>query len=229
MGKILLLRHGQANLLGADYDRLSDLGRLQAERTGAALAAQGVDPGIILSGALKRQADTARFAAQSAGWRAPLETDADFDEYSHADLFGAAFPQFADHAAISAHIAAQPQPHRAYHELFERAFAAWLGGATREGGLSWSAFRARVTAALKRAARRCGAGETALIVTSGGPIAAIAQGLLGVPDAETPKLHNPLYNASLTRLMTRGDAIALSGFNDISHLQGGEAALVTYR
>ena len=42
------------------------------------------------------------------------------------------------------------------------------------------------------------------------------------------KLHNSLYNASIARLMTRGEAMALSGFNDIAHLAEA-AALVTYR
>ena len=229
MGRIYLLRHGQANLLGEDYDRLSDLGRRQAERAGAALAAQGVHPAVFASGALTRQADTARHAAQAAGWRAALEIDADFDEYLHADLFGAAFPQFTDYAAISAHIAKQPHPRRAFQDLFEAAFAAWLAGARREGGLSWSGFRERALAALRRIAKRCGEGESAVVVTSGGVIAAIAQALVGLPDEQTLKLHNPLYNASITRLMTRGEAMALSGFNDIAHLAEADAALVTYR
>jgi broad specificity phosphatase PhoE len=227
MGKIYLLRHGQANLLGEDYDRLSDLGRRQAERAGAALAAQGVYPVAFVCGALKRQADTARHAAEAAGWRTALETDADFDEYGHADLFGAAFPQFADYAALSAHIVKQPNPRRAFQDLFERAFAGWLDGAKREGGLSWREFRERALAATARIAKRCGEGESAVVVTSGGVIAAIAQGLIGLPDAQTLKLHNPLYNASITRLMTRGEAMALSGFNDIGHLT--PADLVTYR
>jgi broad specificity phosphatase PhoE len=229
MGRIFLLRHGQANLLGEDYDRLSDLGRRQAERAGGALAAQGVAPAVFASGALVRQADTARHAAQAAGWRTPLEIDADFDEYRHADLFGAAFPQFSDYAAISAHISKQPNPRRAFQDLFERAFAAWLAGAKREDGLSWSGFRERALAALRRVAARCGEGESAVVVTSGGVIAAIAQALVGLPDEQTLKLHNPLYNASITRLMTRGEAIALSGFNDIGHLAETDPAFVTYR
>lgn len=225
-----MLRHGQANLLGDDYDRLSDLGRRQAECAGAALCAQGVAPSLVVSGALNRQVDTARHAAQKAGWRTEVEIDSDFDEYLHADLFAGTFPQFVDHAAVSAHLLKHPQPRREYQALFERAFAGWLAGATRDGGLSWPAFRARVLAAATRVAARCARGESAVVVTSGGVIAAIVQALLGLPEDMTLKLHNPLYNASVTRLMTRGEAIALSGFNDISHLaEQGEDAFVTYR
>jgi len=226
MGRIFLVRHGQADLFGADYDRLSDLGRRQAERVGMALVAQGVEPAVIASGALVRQADTARFLAQTAGWAAPVEIDADFDEYRHEDLFAAAFPEFADHAAVAAHVAKAPHPRAAFQHLFEQAFARWLGGATREGGLSWAGFRARALAATRRVASRCGRGESAVVVTSGGVIAAIAQALLGAPDAEVLKLHNPIYNGSISRLMTRGDTVALSGFNDVSHLRD---ETLTYR
>ena len=38
MGVLLLVRHGQASLGTADYDRLSDIGRRQAQVTGARLA-----------------------------------------------------------------------------------------------------------------------------------------------------------------------------------------------
>ena len=226
MGRIFLVRHGQADLLGEDYDRLSDLGRRQAATLGAAWLARGVEPAAIMSGALARQADTARFLAQAAGWATPVEIDPDFDEYRHEDLFAAAFPEFADHAALAAHVAKAPHPRAAFQQLFEQAFARWLGGATAKGGLSWAGFRARALAATRRVAQRCGRGESAVVVTSGGVIAAIAQGLLGAPDAEVLKLHNPIYNGSITRLMTRGDTIALSGFNDVSHL--AEDAL-TYR
>jgi broad specificity phosphatase PhoE len=226
MGRIFLVRHGQADLLGADYDRLSDLGRRQAETVGAALSAQGVKPVLIASGALARQADTARFLAQAAAWAQPAEIDPDFDEYRHEDLFAAAFPEFADHAAVAAHVAKAAHPRAAFQQLFEQAFARWLGGAAREGGLSWAGFRERAMAATRRVASRCGRGESAVVVTSGGVIAAIAQALLGAPDAEVLKLHNPIYNASITRLMTRADTVALSGFNDVSHLS--EDAL-TYR
>ena len=226
MGRIFLVRHGQADLLGADYDRLSDLGRRQAHTVGATLAAQGVEPALIVSGALARQADTARLLAQAAGWAAPVAIDPDFDEYRHEDLFASAFPEFADHSAVAAHVAKAPQPRAAFQLLFEQAFARWLGGATREGGLSWAGFRARALAATRRVASQCGQGESAVVATSGGVIAAIAQALLGVPDADVLKLHNPIYNGSITRLMTRGEDVAISGFNDVAHLSGDA---LTYR
>lgn len=230
MGQILLLRHGQANLLGDDYDRLSERGCEQARIAGRHLAASGITPVLVVSGALKRQVDTARHAIAAAGWALEAEIDADFDEYHHVDLFTAAYPEMTDHGAIAARLAGEAEPRKAYQRLFETAFGAWLSGKTGAGGVSWSGFRERAQGALARVAARCGSGQTAVVVTSGGVIAAVVQGLLGLPDADVLKLHNPIYNASLTRLLNRGTEIGLSGFNDIAHLtvvDGG--AMVTYR
>lgn len=230
MGQIHLLRHGQADLLGIDYDRLSELGREQARLAGIALAARGIRPVLVVSGQLRRQTGTAQAAAEAAGWSAAPSVDPDFDEYRHEDLFTTVHAHLPDHAAIAAFVARAENPRRAYQELFESAFTAWAGGAIGTGGLSWAAFRQRVLAALGRVAERCGRGESAVVVTSGGVIAAIAQSLLGVPDAQVLKLHNPLHNASITRLLTQGRSISLSGFNDISHLTGtDDGRFVTYR
>ncbi|MEM9726055.1 MAG: histidine phosphatase family protein [Pseudomonadota bacterium] len=234
MGRIYLLRHGQADLFGADYDRLSDLGEAQARAVGAALAQRGVSPKILISGGLRRQSETARLASEAAGWAARPEQDPDWDEYRTEDLFAPAFPDTPNQEAIAASVADADNPRRAFQAKFETAFASWLGG--HAGGpdgaetMSWAAFRARGLGATKRLAARLGPGETAVAATSGGVIAAILQSLLDAPDDAVLRLHNPVYNGSLTRLMTQGDTVALSGFNDISHLEAaGGAALVTYR
>jgi len=59
MGVLLLVRHGQASLGTADYDRLSDVGRRQAQVTGARLARTDLAVDRVVSGALTRQRDTA--------------------------------------------------------------------------------------------------------------------------------------------------------------------------
>ena len=59
MGKILLVRHGQASLLSADYDQLSPLGAEQARLLGRWWAARGDAVHQVWSGSLKRQRDTA--------------------------------------------------------------------------------------------------------------------------------------------------------------------------
>ena len=70
-----------------------------------------------------------------------------------------------------------------------------------------------------------------MIVTSGGPISAICQELLGLPDERVIAVHNRLFNASITQLLTQPGQIALSIFNSVAHLelQPGSAEFITYR
>lgn len=204
MGQILLVRHGQASLLAADYDHLSDLGQVQGQRTGAALAARGVVPVLLRAGTLRRQSATVLALVRGAGWTLVPGTDPDFDEYGYADLFGTTRPGLESHASVMAELRGQADPRRAFQQMFETAFRGWSGGATAPGGLSWRAFGDRCMGALARVAGACGVGQVAVVVTSGGVITAVVQRLLHVPDAHVLELHNPLRNAGITRVLTRG-------------------------
>jgi broad specificity phosphatase PhoE len=233
MARIYLVRHGQASLLEDDYDRLSPLGATQGRQVGAWLAARMPPPQVIVSGTLRRQRQTVAACIEGAGWNSLVASiDEGFDEHDHDALIMEAFPQWADRAALAAWLRASEHPRRAYHSLFERAFDGWLRGEARsEGGMTWVQFRQRCMTALQRIAETCGSGQSAVVVTSGGPIAAICQALLGLPDEQVANLHMPLFNASITQLLTRPGKISLSSFNSVAHLelQPGAASLITYR
>jgi len=232
MARIFLVRHGQASLLEDDYDRLSPLGETQGRHVGEWLGARIAPPQVFVCGTLKRQRQTAAAVVEGAGWTA-LEASVDqgFDEHDQDDLVGHAFPQFADRRALAAHLRSSEHPRRVFHSLFERAFDGWLRGVPQTGGLTWVQFRQRCVAALQRVADACGSGHVAVVVTSAGPIAAICQALLGLPDERVASLHTPLFNASITRLLTRPGLISLSTFNSVAHLELAPDApsLITYR
>ncbi len=238
MGRLYLLRHGQASLLEGDYDRLSPLGERQSRALGRWLAGRAPRPAALVSGTLRRQADTLRLLAEAAGgeaaaWRGlERRLDPDLDEYHHDDMLARTFPALAEPAALQARLRASAHPRREFQALFEHGLASWLRGDIElAGGLTWARFRERSMDAVRRAAAACGSGECVVAVTSGGTIAAICQALLGVPDAAVPQLHNAVFNASITSVLTRGPALGLSVFNSVSHLElepGGEP-LVTYR
>ena len=57
MGQLLLVRHGQASWDGADYDVLSEVGHRQGELLGAALAARGIRPELVVTGGMRRHRD----------------------------------------------------------------------------------------------------------------------------------------------------------------------------
>lgn len=233
MARILLVRHGQASLLEDDYDRLSPLGETQARHVGAWLGARIAPPQVIVSGTLKRQLQTVAGCIEGAGWTAlSASADPGFDEHDPDDLIAHAFPQFADRPTLAAWLRASDHPRRAFQSLFERAFDSWLRGETPSGGgLTWAQFRQRCMASLRRVAEGCGSGQSAVVVTSAGPIAAICQALIGLPDERVPSVHTPLFNASITQLLTRPGLISLSTFNSIAHLElkPDAPSLISYR
>jgi broad specificity phosphatase PhoE len=231
MGAIYLVRHGQASFGAADYDCLSPLGERQATLLGAALKARLPSLTAVWCGGMKRHrqtADACLVAMEAAA--VPLQIDRGWDEYDHEALVVAHDPRYADKALMAADLAQSADPARTFQQMFAAAVARWVGGAhDSDYRESWSAFAARVAAALATAARALGKGETALVFTSGGPIASVVGTLLGLPHERHLGLAWPMANAAVTKLLSRGDTTQLSSFNEHSHLERGDERLVTYR
>ena len=83
MTVIHLIRHGQASWGKRDYDRLSETGRRQAVVVGEELAERGIEATTLISGAMRRQRDTAALMAAAAGWGMPASEDPGWNEYDH--------------------------------------------------------------------------------------------------------------------------------------------------
>jgi broad specificity phosphatase PhoE len=223
MSQILLVRHGQASWGAVDYDVLSDLGERQAGVVGAALATRGVVPSVVLHGAMKRQRETARLLVEAAGWSAwdRLEEDAGWDEMDHRSVLERQPKTFQGDEPSA----------REFQAWFERATARWKSGEfDHEYAESFPAFTERVRNALDSLARRLDDSGTAVVVTSGGPIARITADLLG-GDVHMHSLLAPVVvNVSVTKIVVGRRGTTLVSFNDHSHLETtGDGALLTYR
>lgn len=210
MGALLLVRHGQADAHGDDYDRLVDQGRQQCRILGESLRARGLVPDRVVRGDMRRHAETAEEAFPGHA----CEVDAGWNEF--------------DHVGILARVGADGQDFRAW---LETASARWTAGAhDDEYAESWPAFTTRVGEALRSAAARPG---LTAVVTSGGAIAWTAASLLH-PDASPAelarlwrRLNDVCVNAGLTRVVSGRSGITLVGFNEQAHLDG--TGLLTYR
>jgi broad specificity phosphatase PhoE len=66
MGTLYLVRHGQASFGAADYDNLSPLGCRQSQRLGEYFAHKGLHFEAVITGTLKRHAQTWEGIAQGA-------------------------------------------------------------------------------------------------------------------------------------------------------------------
>lgn len=229
MAAIYLLRHGRASFGADDYDRLDPLGIDQARHLGRALVRCGLRAPLFVSGSLRRHEETLRSCQAEMGIDAGFDTDARWNEFDHQQIISAAFPAFGSAAQLRTAIAQEPDPQAAFQRLFDTAIRRWAGGAhDADYAESWTAFRRRVRDALDALAGALQEGQDAVVSTSGGPIAAVVQQLLAVPDAHALRLNWVIVNASYTKLFS-GHRLRLASFNVHAHLEQSRPGLVTYR
>ncbi|KHJ60125.1 histidine phosphatase family protein [Burkholderia glumae] len=241
MSEIVLIRHAQASFEAADYDRLSPRGEVQAAKLGAWMAARGARPAAIVTGTLRRHAQTATLCAAAAGCAdAPLRVLPGLDELDSDELIARHRPELAAREALLAELARAADPRRAFQALFAGAVARWTSGAAdADYALAWPAFRANVHAAWEAivrdggergaAGRAAGGGET-WVVSSGGPIAVIVAALVGADPARTFDFAWPLVNTSVSRIRGGRRGALLVTYNAWPHLDAAaDAALVTHR
>lgn len=223
MGRILLVRHGQASFGSDDYDALSELGFEQARLLGEALREQKVDVDRVVVGSMRRHRETAQACVATAGWSAgDLEVDPGWDEFDFLKVL----------AALPAPESAVPdrQPTRAeFQRWFEEATDQWIDGAGGDFPETFDAFTGRVEAALARLVQR-GRTGTVAVFTSGGPLAWAAATVLvdGGSSALWKRLNRVSVNTGLTKLITGSRGTNLVTFNEHAHLHS-HPDLLTYR
>ena len=230
MSAVYLIRHGQASFGAADYDLLSERGHRQARVLGHALARTRLRVEAVVCGDMQRHRQTAQGCLEAMGRDPQWRSDPGWNEFDHVRLVAALRPDYADPERARADLMAQPDPRRAFQALFEQAMARWVGGGhDADYAEPWHAFRARCSAALAGLFDALPKGADALVFTSGGPIAALAQDMLHVPDSDGYRLNWGLVNCGVTKLVRGREGVRLSTLNGHAHFEGEHAELVTYR
>jgi len=215
MPVVHLIRHGQASFGAAEYDELSDLGREQSRTVGLALAEREVRIDRAVSGALRRQRDTAELCLKAAGLDCGFAVDDRFDEYDHLGL--------AEHLAGTS----VPTSSREFQAVLDAALGQWISGELAPAGMpSWPEFGDRVWAGLEEVLSGLGRGESGAVFTSGGAITTICARLLGLGPAGCVAMHRVVVNAGITKIVSGRGGIALISFNEHAHLP---QAQLTYR
>lgn len=222
MGVVVLVRHGQASFGADDYDVLSQGGWEQGRLLGEWLRERGVEPTAVIRGDMRRHRETAEAMQQGAAGWPDASADPGWDEFDHLSVV-AAYPE----------VPTGDLDRREFQRVFELATARWVaGGHDDEYVEPWSAFRARVRSSFASAAACAGSGETAVVVSSGGPIAAVCAELVD-PEADDvaharlwSRFNTVLVNSSVTRVVVGSTGARLLTFNEHVHLEGTR---VTYR
>jgi broad specificity phosphatase PhoE len=221
---VLLIRHAQASFGASSYDLLSELGHRQAAELGRALARRRIVPDQVVSGSLSRQLDTARASRQPQA-----AIDARWNEYD-ADLV------LAHHSTSTARLEHAPdEPCRVvkpaeFQLALDEALRRWLeAGAASDCPETWPEFLSRINEALSDVTAPLGRGQTALVFSSGGVIAAVAAALINAPAEAFVALNRVAVNTAITKIAVGTRGRTLISYNDHSHLDEADSRLVTYR
>lgn len=221
MGTLYLVRHGQASFGAADYDQLSDLGRRQCLRLGEYLRDRGRRFDAVITGTLRRHAQSYDAIAQGLGARAEPLCWPGLDEYDSAAVIATV------HAG-PLQWPATPELYRHHFRLLRDGLTQWMAGAVQPAGMpSYVDFVAGVAGALDHV-RQHHAGDV-LLVSSGGPIATAVGQVLGLAPAMTIELNMRIRNSAVTEFAFTPRRHALLTYNTLPHLDSaGHADWVTY-
>jgi broad specificity phosphatase PhoE len=225
MPTVLLVRHGQASFGAADYDVLSERGRHQAEIVATSLAERGYRPARLCSGSLRRQHETASAFLALGG--PELEVDPRWNEFDPDDVL-------THHSETTLRIegdsGGETLTNRSFQAALEPALAEWVAHAERSPtSQTWPQFSGAAPGALGDLTAALDPGETAVVVTSGGAIAAVVGSLLGAPAEVFAALNRTLVNAGVTKIVIGSTGTNVISVNDHSHLELVDRELVTYR
>ncbi len=215
MAELLVIRHAQASFGADDYDRLSDLGHLQAKLSGDALRASGWVPDRLVTGTLTRQHQT----LASMGFAQAPETHSGLNEYDFHDLLSVRFE--GDVPDLVRH------DRKTHFRTLRDTILDWQAGGLAGARESWRDFVGRVEAARKFAtdteARRV------LVISSGGPIGQLVSASLGAPAPQMMALNLQVKNTSWTTFFFNRSTFMLHEFNATPHLSAqNRADLLTY-
>jgi broad specificity phosphatase PhoE len=230
VGSLYVVRHGQASFGTDDYDRLTDVGFTQARLLGEHLGARRIRFDAIFTGTLRRQIETARGLLEGhpdLGADLPQERLAGLDEYSSDAIMTAYFGKAPLWGA--AEEKREPSSVRDHFRRLREALLAWADGRIEVPGMMpFSLFQEQAVAALVEARTRFPEGRV-LIVSSGGPIAAMVARALQAPAASAIEMNLRIRNSALTEFSSTPRRHHLISFNAVPHLDAHpNASLITF-
>ncbi len=230
MGVIYVVRHGQAAFGTEHYDRLTEIGFAQSRLLGAYFGRRNIRFDAVFTGTLRRQTETAQgiFEGHSElGQPAVQEVIPALDEYKPEAVMMALTGDFPAPALAAAR--RDPVVVREHFRVLREALLAWAEDRTKPQGMPvWRAFQDGAVAALIEARQRFPDGNV-LVVSSGGPIAAIVAAVLNAPPATAVELNLRIRNSALSEFAATPRRHHLVSFNGLPHLDTNpDPTLITY-
>jgi len=239
MGRLLLIRHGQASFLDENYDKLSATGEAQALRLGQYWVRQKMVFDRVCSGPRVRQRDTARIVAKvyrDAGLSFPEPVVMQgFDEYQGDAVLEKGLPLLLEsnneirelHRAFQESI--NPGQRLAnFEKMFQMLITKWVEGEVVLPTVeSWTEFCARVDRGLTQCMSTNGRGQQLAIFCSGGLLGVAMRRAFHLSLQDALRATWMVRNCSYSEFLFSNAHFTLSSFNAFPHLD--DISLLTYR
>ena len=221
MGNLYLVRHGQASFGAADYDNLSSLGVQQSIRLGEYFAQKGIQFDAVLTGSLRRHAQTWAGIAKGAALEHDPLVWPGLNEYDSEAVIQAIHPQPLQKPDT-------PEVYRHHFRLLRDGLRQWMNGVVSPKGMpTYTEFVHGVSSALDHVRQNCSG--NVLMVSSGGPISTAVGHLLGTTPETTIELNLRIRNSSVTEFDFNPKRYALVTYNTLPHLDDPQyASWITY-
>ena len=239
MALLTVVRHGQASFLAENYDKLSELGELQARKLGEYWARFNWTFDQVYSGPAERQIRTGElvgevFRSASLPWPEPVIMT-EFDEYPGIEVMRTFLPglmeKHEDIREMEAQFRAAGDKNtaaRIYDRLFQKITRMWVAGELDSLEVeSWQKFCDRVESGINKIREAAGKNSHVALFTSGGVIAATGRIALDLSPQRTLELSWTSRNASFSEFLFSGERFSFSSFNNLPHLE--TPALISYR
>ena len=227
MNAIYLIRHGQASFGKSNYDKLSDLGRKQAEVLGKSFVKRSkIDR--VFRGDMLRHEETADLFLKGAKLKLSPKVDKRWNEFDHKEIIQVYNPRYKYKWYMVAHLARKFNPKREFKEMFNKALTQWISGSYDDKySETFKEFNSRSIKALNKVADNLKEDENAAVFTSGGVIGCIIQDFLKTP-AETALKNNwLLVNGGVTKILKTKRGLILSSINEHSAFESNKD-LISY-
>jgi broad specificity phosphatase PhoE len=229
MGVIYVVRHGQAAFGTEHYDRLTDIGFAQARLLGGYFARRNIRFDAVFTGTLRRQSETAQGILEGHpdhGSKPAQESFPSLDEYKPEAVMMALTGTYPAPAPAAAR--RDPVVVREHFRVLREALLAWAEDRTHPEGMPpWREFQDGAVSTLIEGRQRFPDGNV-LMVSSGGPIAAIVAAALKAPPATAVELNLRIRNSSLTEFASTPRRHHLVSFNGLPHIDTDLDSLITY-
>ena len=230
MKHILLIRHGQASYFNRNYDQLSDTGRMQAAQIGDHFAANNMSMHQVFVGPRQRHRGT--WEQIESKVKAAQHTVGPITIRQHLDEL----PAFEIVNAVSADLFEEkpelkegfkpdgtPKDPKAHGMAFRIVLDRWAEDYWNLPTLeSYQEFEHRIVCEFNHAVDAIEDGQTAILITSGGPITVALRSFGGMHTESFSSVAFSIWNGSISHMAWSNGEFSIAQWNLTSHFRSSD-------